>query len=297
MKCYFHRNDLDGICSGAIVKYKYPECEMIGVDYGDDLVVNSNKLIETLISKETIFIVDFSFDRDMMDYLDGFCDLIWIDHHKTAIEKCEGLEIEGLREVGVAGCELTWSYFYPVEEIPIAIRLLGRYDVWDNNNPHYDWNNEIMPFQYGMRLKNLDTNPWNTWDLLFNSAHPVGFISDIIDHGQICLRYQKQQNEKVLRSNYFEIDFEGHKALCLNSTGFNSQVFEAIWDEEKYDIMLCFAFLGTKWKVSLYSTKDSVDVSEIAKEHGGGGHKGAAGFVIDSIEEIILSKAKEGSNG
>ena len=36
MKCFYHRIDFDGVCSAAIVKAKYPECELIGIDYGDD---------------------------------------------------------------------------------------------------------------------------------------------------------------------------------------------------------------------------------------------------------------------
>jgi nanoRNase/pAp phosphatase (c-di-AMP/oligoRNAs hydrolase) len=37
-----------------------------------------------------------------------------------------------------------------------------------------------------------------------------------------------------------------------------------------------FVFDGEQYTVSLYSK--TVDVSEIAKKYGGGGHKGAAGF-------------------
>ena len=43
-------------------------------------------------------------------------------------------------------------------------------------------------------------------------------------------------------------------------------------------------------KVSLRSFHDNVDVSEIAKEFGGGGHKKAAGFTLCSpthIEDIF----------
>ena len=36
MKCFFHSADLDGHCSGAIVKHKYPDCEMIGINYGQE---------------------------------------------------------------------------------------------------------------------------------------------------------------------------------------------------------------------------------------------------------------------
>jgi nanoRNase/pAp phosphatase (c-di-AMP/oligoRNAs hydrolase) len=34
----------------------------------------------------------------------------------------------------------------------------------------------------------------------------------------------------------------------------------------------------TKWVVFLYTDKENVDVSNIAKNYGGGGHRSAAGF-------------------
>ena len=37
------------------------------------------------------------------------------------------------------------------------------------------------------------------------------------------------------------------------------------------------------WRVSLYTIFDHIDVSEIAKKYGGGGHKNAAGFVCDNL--------------
>ncbi|MDO5845105.1 MAG: DHHA1 domain-containing protein, partial [Methanocorpusculum sp.] len=45
---------------------------------------------------------------------------------------------------------------------------------------------------------------------------------------------------------------------------------------DKYEIFIPFVFDGEQYTVSLYST--TVDVSEIAKSFGGGGHKGASGF-------------------
>ena len=35
--------------------------------------------------------------------------------------------------------------------------------------------------------------------------------------------------------------------------------------------------------VSLYSTREDVDCGAIAKSLGGGGHKGAAGFICDEL--------------
>ena len=33
--CFYHKADLDGVCSGAIVKHFVPDCELYGFDYGE----------------------------------------------------------------------------------------------------------------------------------------------------------------------------------------------------------------------------------------------------------------------
>jgi len=81
MKCFYHKSDLDGHCSGALIKLKNPECEMIGVDYADyvrDFKVQMG---------ETVYVVDFRFPMDEMVWLSAFAKLHWIDHHKTSIDE------------------------------------------------------------------------------------------------------------------------------------------------------------------------------------------------------------------
>lgn len=287
MKCFYHKSDLDGICSGAIIKYKYPECEMIGVDYGDDI----NPLDHIDLGKEC-YVVDFAFSSEIMEKLFYKTHLIWIDHHKSSFDIVNkinnshgivGTTIHGKREIGKAGCELTWEYLFPEREMPEAIQLLGRYDVWDNS-AEWCWENRTLPFQYGMKSLNRSVDS-KFWHLLFSDNRQ---INKIVDKGILILVYQKEQNKKILENNYFEREFQGLKAICLNNQVYNSQVFDSLWDEDKYDIMICFAYTGKHWKVSLYSTKDSVDCSELAKEFGGGGHKGAAGFIlIDNISFLM----------
>ena len=42
-----------------------------------------------------------------------------------------------------------------------------------------------------------------------------------------------------------------------------------------------------KWYVSLYNDDGKTDCSKIAKRYGGGGHKGAAGFIVENIIEFL----------
>jgi nanoRNase/pAp phosphatase (c-di-AMP/oligoRNAs hydrolase) len=54
--------------------------------------------------------------------------------------------------------------------------------------------------------------------------------------------------------------------------------------------MLTFQYDGKAWQCSIYTTKNDIDCSVIAKSLGGGGHAGAAGFTTDAIFKLIKVK-------
>lgn len=273
MKCYYHSSDLDGHCSGAIVLNKHPECEMIGVNYNETL----NK--SDITDGETVYIVDFSFSADVMEWLNLKADLIWIDHHKSAIEKCDHIEnIRGIREIGKAGCELTWEFLHPNHEIPHGVWLLGRYDVWD----HEDIN--VLPFQYGIRNQG-DTRPEseNGSELWFNILSDFTDIGRIIDVGLNILRYQAAQDAMYAKGMSYEAEFHGYNVIVMNKAYSNSKIFDSVYDPDKHDFMILFGVKPGEIKYSLYCDKPEIDVSAIAVQYGGGGHKGAAGFYSDKI--------------
>lgn len=267
MKCFYHKSDLDGHASGAIVRQNNPECETIGVDYNDTL--DSLGMVGEFQPGELVFVVDFSFSLKDMEYLNDHTKLVWIDHHKSAIEKCESISCAGVREIGKAGCELTWQYINP-RSTPRVIKLLGRYDVWDHSNP------DVLPFQYGFRtLENTlpDSDIWEYYLL----PNPGG-VDEVIRVGNIILNYERKQNEIYAKGMHYESEFEGLRAIVINRAFQNSKIFDSVYDPEKHDIMVLFGVKPGEFKYSLYSTKPEIDVSKIAVKYGGGGHAGAAGF-------------------
>lgn len=275
--CFYHSGDLDGKCSGAIVKQFDKDVELRGINYGEpfpwcDIAPN-----------DTVYMVDFSLQPDDdMRRLAQSCHLIWIDHHKSAIEALPDLaDLDGKRLVGLAGCELAWSYFNPgYDPIPEGIHLLGRYDVWDHSD-QTKWAYKIYPFQMGARLQ--DTDPTSDfWPRLFRAETTNSFIRSIMGDGNIVVAYQRQANRGTMKYA-FEIEWEGLRWLAVNARG-NSQIFESKYDPTKHDGMLGYEDCRNEyWTVSLYSTKPDIDVSVIAKKHGGGGHRGAAGFQCQQL--------------
>jgi len=279
MKCFYHGSDLDGYCSGAIVKYFRPICELYPIDYGQ------NFPWEEIEDGEEVYMVDFSLQPfEDMKRLNDLCKLIWIDHHKSAIEACEEekyTSIHGIRRIGIGACALVWEYF-TIAETPYAVKLLAEYDVWNHSNP------DTLPFQYGCRLYN--TNPSSEegmkfWREFFNSEDNIN-VKALVAEGKICLRYEEQINRKYCERYVFETELEGLKAIAVNKGISNSKLFKGFYDPRKHDIMITFCYLGDKWTVSLYSDKKGIDVSIIARKYGGGGHKGAAGFQCKELPFI-----------
>ncbi len=276
MKCFYHSADLDGHCSGAVVKYFYPECELIGINYGDEFPW------ENIGPDEVIYMVDFSLQpfTGMIQLANKTPHFHWIDHHKTAIEEHAKINtlgdmIHGLRRDGIGACQLIWEYLSPYGDIPYAIELLAQYDVWNHSNP------ETLPFQYGMRLK--DTWPDKAiglWRSLFKNESAV---KPIIEQGKTVIEYVTQDNAKYCASCAFDTELDGLKCVAINKMLTNSQVFDSVWDIKKYDAMLTFGYRKGRWTVSLYTSKPGVDVSVIAKSRGGGGHKQAAGFQCNEL--------------
>jgi len=272
MKCFYHI-DLDGECSAAIVLSKFPYCETISIDYSKD----PYPYLDSISSGELIFIVDFSFKPDFMSLLCQKVDVVWIDHHKTILDHpFNRSDIKGIRDTSKSGCELTWEYVYPnldkMQDTPLAVSLIGDYDTWK-----FKMKNSKF-FHYGISIHDTSPNS-DLWKTLLTYQDPEGVISDIVKEG-IPIQTFIEKVAKSKRDSYgFETTLDGHPAFALNYYAFGSNIFQET--QNRYDLCISFLFDGTQWIVGLYSTK--IDVSEIAKKFGGGGHRGAAGFVCKEL--------------
>lgn len=282
MKCYYH-NDLDGRCAGAIVNYwrvkpQSEQEEYIEVDYKDEIDVSKIR------TGETIIIVDFSFKPEVMEaVLHKTRDIIWIDHHKTAFEYKYSQELKGKRHNEFSGCELTWMYFCQFDKksddlvMPTFVKLIGDRDKWA-----WKFGKETAYFCLGMQLY-----PHQPQDEIWKELPDVEMVHHIQNKGKTCEQFRDNFCKDYADSYGFETKFEGHKCFALGLYMFGSEAFGERFSQ--YDICLSYEFCGDKWIVGLYSK--TVDVSVIAKKYGGGGHKGASGFVC---KELPFVAQKEG---
>lgn len=282
MKCFYHV-DADGKCAAFWVDYftkdKYHQKEYLPINYGMDFP------IETIQKDEAIYIVDFSIELEMMRRLLEITEnVVWIDHHISAIKKYEGFEkeIKGLRVDGIAGCMLTWYYMCAMkqgwdinsedmekklQDAPYFTKLIADYDVWKFE---YEYDAKGLH----MTLNAYDLEPQ---DYRWNWLMKPDTLNHWIEIGNYMMVYRSSFYRSYCEAYGFESTFEGLRAFVLNTGLGNSDCFDSI-DDGTYDIFVCAAYNGKGWNYSLRAANDNVDVSVIAQKYGGGGHKGAAGF-------------------
>ena len=283
MKCFYH-NDMDGKCSAAIVKRYYgskmTDLDFIEMDYDRPFP------FERVAKDEHVIIVDFSLQKpgDFKYLLSLTDDVVWIDHHKTAIEKhqYEDSYLDGIRDTGDAGCVLTWEHYYPKKELPKIVELLGDYDIWA-----FVYGDDTRNLQAGVKLE--DTHPcnqlWEVWLFAESSIHKM------MDNGKLIRKYQQATRKQAVESNGFYAKFEGYRCICLNNSGRSSTYFDSV-DQKTYDLMLSFNCNDKGWTVTLYNNT-GIDASVIAVKYGGGGHPGACGFqckqlfIKDGVIEVV----------
>ena len=291
--CLYHRSDLDGHCSGAVVRHRYPDAEMYGIEYGDS--IPWNKMTNT-----RVILVDFCLEpwSEMERLFDLAAQVIWIDHHRSAIKLWKAykdkneipFKVTTVLTEGQAACELAWKYFFPETRVPWVVNMLARYDVWQ-------WRGvtNCLAFQYGMKNQKLNPkDPHNrqVWESLFmvepdeNGQLPM-WIERIIETGDAIITYQMEMNKRIM-GGAFVTEFAGKRFLCVNASCINSLAFEGYYNPTKHDAVCTFSLRSDKkWRFTLYSPDDSIDLSVIAMDYGGGGHASACGFVVES-DDLVL---------
>ena len=262
-----HHNDADGRASAAIVRRALgPDVQFYEIDFGD--LVPWNKIE----GADRAVMVDFSLPPDEMLRLAEATDLIWIDHHISALEAMAGIADDwpGVRDIGEAGCVLTWNYFFPDKPIPRAILLIGDRDIWR-------WaEQDTGAFDEGLYQRDTRPDHDELWQPLLNDDRKL--LQELIEEGEILRRARLLDIRRTVRKYGFEVSFEGYRTLAINTR--SSGEMGEIIRQQGYQIAYCYVDIRQNGNlvtaVTLYS--DEVDVSRLARKFGGGGHRGAAGF-------------------
>jgi uncharacterized protein len=232
------------------------------------------------VTGRRVAIVDFSYPKEVLvNMCKVAIDIMVLDHHKTAIEDLvfgHGeqpanlfLELDDTR----SGAMITWDFFHPSALAPMFVKHVQDRDLWTFDLIGTE------DFFAGVTSHPMTVE---AYDAIFD--HPQGVISE----GVGINRY-RQELIKVAVENAQVGWIDGHKVPVVNCIyAIASDVAGALAAGEDVPFAAYYFDTPSGRSYGLRSAPHGIDVSEVAKKFGGGGHKHAAGFKRPGYGVIFL---------
>ena len=231
------------------------------------------------VKDKNVVILDFSFDNaTTKQMIKSANELLVIDHHKSAVVELHDIS-NTIFDMNKSGATLAWEFFHPGKEAPKFIQYITDRDLWR-------WE---LPYSKEFSAA-FDMVPYDFEE--FEKFEDDSVFDDAVKRGSYILAYSKTVIKKVCdKAASRKID--GKSVLVVNSSHWMSEIGARLAPDCDIAMIWYYDHNGKIIKVSLRAFHDKIDVSEVSKKHGGGGHKKAAGFVLPrnyNIEDIFDSE-------
>ena len=237
----------------------------------------NNRKLPPVAQKTDVFTLDYSFPQDTIAGLRSQVkSLTVIDHHESNKEAAL-LADDHLFQLSHSGAVLAWKYFHSTKPVPRLLQYVEDYDLWKFQLSHAR--------ELAESLSLYDLN-FKTWEKLTRDFERKN-IQKYVEEGKILLRLRDRRIGRLI--GYGEkINFEGHRALLVNSPFYVSEVGHSIV-KHGTPIAIIWSRREQKIVVSLRSDGTSVNVAKLAERYGGGGHAAAAGFSM-KVKDFLKFK-------
>jgi oligoribonuclease NrnB/cAMP/cGMP phosphodiesterase (DHH superfamily) len=217
---------------------------------------------------DEVFVLDFSFKRDVLERQSKRLKLTVIDHHKTAEEDLAGFDFCHF-DLSKSGAVLAWEYFHPGTAVPKLLRHIQDRDLWKFQMF------ETKEITTALRSIQQDFEAWQKHMQDTSALSEVGAIQMGVINEQVRILAD--------RSGWLEI--KGHRVPATNTPLHQSEVGHALHDlYPEADFTVVFHDTekspGVWFRTYSLRAENGFDVSAIAKAFGGGGHRSAAGFSV-----------------
>lgn len=217
---------------------------------------------------DRVYILDLSFPRDELLDLRECTNLTVIDHHESAAAMLEELGVSRFVPVDTtrAACVQVWEHFFPEKATPLMLQYIADRDVWAWELPHSDEINAVI------FTGDKDFEKWDKFNTHLETA-----FDEVLLIGSALLEYREKMVDQIVANHYH--DLAGIPVVHANVL--HSEVGHRLLDtypDAPYVMTYMDNVESNTRKFSLRSEDHRMDVGEIAKEFGGGGHRNAAGY-------------------
>lgn len=274
----YHHPCLDGFTAAWAMWLKYPDAEFVPGVYGQK---------PPDVAGRDVYLLDFSYSRAVMDRLVETAKKVTVlDHHKTAQCSLEPLlnrgEIFGEFHMEKSGARLAWEWFHPGTEVPLFVRLVEDRDLWRFAVPNSRALNAAF-FSYDYDFER--------WSWLRKCCEDSDLYRLYREAGEAIERkHHKDIAElvpKLRHARYFHKIDDGDGAVPVPCVNLPYTLASDAGNMLAQDAPFAAVYYQDANGDFVFSLRSfGVDVSEVAKKYGGGGHKHAAGFRVKSLEAL-----------
>jgi hypothetical protein len=214
--------------------------------------------------------------EELRELADVAGQVVVLDHHVTARDRLASdvslvneLEAEGHLlhfDLDHSGAVLAWHHFRPDEELPELLRYVEDQDLWNWALPDSDAVNAAIASY---------PREFEVWNRL--SREPIEVLAE---QGKPILRANRMEVERRLE-HARPVALGTRRIEAVNASINRSQIGHQLAQRAQFGEAwgLVYRVEGSEVYGTLYSIGD-VDVSRVALEYGGGGHKNASGFHV-----------------
>lgn len=277
----YHNNCSDGFTSAAIAYLYFKQnntnlTTLFAGNYGEP---------PPIVDKQTdVYLVDYSYNKEtILDLLEQANSVTIIDHHITAIKELKDLSHPNFMkyfDTALSGAGLTWEYFFPDKNIPDLIKYVQDRDLW---NWVYSESKDFL-----MGLEQFDFTVEQYIQHLENSINlKNNYTQTLIESGKIISKYFEQMVNQIIDSNLYFINYKNYQKVPILNCNykFSSNIGNILSTRHNTLFSIMYYIVADSVYLSFRSVDTGVDVSIIAKELGGGGHRNASGAKI-SLEQF-----------
>ena len=312
----FTHNDLDGVGCGVIGKYYFPDAyvQYCSYDNIDDTLLYFLSHNKNILSEMRIIISDIYYKQensDITEMLRMAGELIICDHHATSawlnnVDFQHNSFVNVIADSDVCGTKILFKILDDLYAMPDSTKILefvenvNSWDVWQ-------WVKQLPETNDVVKLK--DAINHNMAFTLNGAVYFYGienfvnkmlmYFHNFIDFDDIVSEKLVEFNTKQINSvtDYIKTHYEyesehygkiPYTIIKLNSPNISLASLLCKNAMESDDKFLAIYIDEDKDAVSLRCNVEGIDLSVIAKECEGGGHKDAAGCK----RSVLLSKSK-----
>lgn len=301
----YHANCNDGFTAAFVVHKFYenihlPKPEFIPVVHG--------KPLPEMDKGSIVYILDFSYSKEVIESMNKEYDVTVLDHHKTALELSDVPRC--VIDMNRSGARMAFDYFFPAKETPrsileSSIEKLVNY-VQDNDI----WKHELLFTKEVNSYIFTFERTFENWDIL--TFKLSSDFEEVCKIGESLLQ-QNESNAKLISSGAKYNEVAGFRYAICNTPIYQSRIGNLLVEDLTCDFAVLYSYSvddegNDKLRLSLRSLQgreNEIDVSELCKYFGGGGHKNASGipsnkfssmkdFLVELDGALILEVIKKG---